>query len=132
MKLLYRKNICLFWYTLTETNHIIITNRPSRRKGWERRGGEEGGAREIVSTLHKSIITLPVSCCRMFSVKYFTSKRPILPNTNHRFLFLFLSVISFFSFLRRSKVKGSCFGLAADMSWWGLGGGRNTREEYWF
>ena len=43
MKLLYRKNICLFWYTLKETNHIIITNRPPRRKGWERRGGEEGG-----------------------------------------------------------------------------------------
>lgn len=83
------------------------------------RGGGEGrgGAREIVPTLHKSMITLPVSCCRTFSVKYFTSKRPILPNTNHRFLFLFLSVISFFSFLRRSKVKGSCFGFAADMSW---------------
>ena len=85
------------------------------------RGGRErrGGAREIVPTLHKSIKTLPVSCCKTFSVKYFTSKRPILPNTNHRFLFLFLSVISFFSFffLRRSKVKGSCFGFAADMSW---------------
>lgn len=129
MKWLYRKNICLFWYTLKETNHIIITNRPPRRKGWERRGG----AREIVPTLHKSIKTLPVSCCKTFSVKYFTSKRQILPNTNHRFLFLFLSVISFFSFfLRRSKVKGSCFGFAADMSWWGLGGGRNIREEYWF
>ena len=122
MKLLYRKNICLFWYTLKETNHIIITNRPPRRKGWERRGerrggeeggrgggerrgGEEGGAREIVPTLHKSIKTLPVSCCKTFSVKYFTSKRQILPNTNHRFLFLFLSVISFFSFFF-AKIEG--------------------------
>ena len=116
MKLLYRKNICLFWYTLTETNHIIITNRPSRRKGWERRGG--GGSKRNSFDLHKSIITLPVSCCRMFSVKYFTSKRPILPNTNHRFLFLFLSVISFFSFFfAKIEGEGSCFGFAADMSW---------------
>ena len=45
MKWLYRKNICVFWYTLKETNHIIITNRPPRRKGWERRGGEEGGSK---------------------------------------------------------------------------------------
>lgn len=118
MKLLYRKNICLFWYTLKETNHIIITNRPPRRKGWERRGGEEGGAREIVPTLHKSIKTLPVSCCKTFSVKCFTSKRQILPNTNHRFLFLFLSVISFFSFFfAKIEGEGSCFGFAADMSW---------------
>lgn len=87
MKWLYRKNICVFWYTLKETNHIIITNRPPRRKGWERRGERRGGAREIVPTLHKSIKTLPVSCCKTFSVKYFTSKRPILPNTNHRFFF---------------------------------------------
>ena len=76
------------------------------RGGGERRGGEEGGAREIVPTLHKSIKTLPVSCCKTFSVKCFTSKRQILPNTNHRFLFLFLSVISFsLFFLRKSKVK---------------------------
>ena len=107
MKLLYRKNICLFWYTLKETNHIIITNRPPRRKGGrgggERRGEQEKQFRPF--TNHKSIITLPVSCCRMFSVKYFTSKRPILPNTNHRFLFLFLSVISFFSFFF-AKIEG--------------------------
>ena len=43
MKLLYRKNICLFWYTLTETNHIIIAKRPSRGKGWGR--GEGGGGK---------------------------------------------------------------------------------------
>ena len=68
-------------------------------------GEEGGGAREIVPTLHKSIKTLPVSCCKTFSVKYFTSKRQILPNTNHRFLFLFLSVISFFSFFF-AKIEG--------------------------
>ena len=44
MKLLYGKKICLFWYTSTDTDHIIIAKRPSRGKGWGR--GE--GAREKV------------------------------------------------------------------------------------
>ena len=43
MKLLYGKKICLFWYTSTDTDHIIIAKRPSRGKGWGR--GEGGGGK---------------------------------------------------------------------------------------
>ena len=39
MKLLYGKKIVYFWYTSTDTDHIIIAKRPSGGKGWGRRGG---------------------------------------------------------------------------------------------
>ena len=49
MKLLYGKKIVYFWYTSTDTDHIIIANRPSGEKGWGRRGARgRGGAREKV------------------------------------------------------------------------------------